>query len=158
MTKYGLYIINTLFVLGLALAFNPAYGEARPYSFHAIAKMHDKHQEPVDKAYGLINIVTDNNGKGRINVMFSNGSKIDWAKFNAHVKFINASGSVLKNEHIYRWLEAANEEGASERKVSKSLTVNDFTSVEVEFYLTDIPQTGLVKPDRVDVVRAYFLD
>ncbi len=158
MTKYGLNIINTLLIVGLALVFNPAYGETHRYTFYAISKMLDQHQKPVDQAYGLISIVSDDNGKGRINVMFSNGSKIDWAKFNARVKFINASGSVLKNEHIYRWLDAANEDGASERKVSKLLSVNEFTSVEVEFYLTDIPETGLVKSDRVDVVRAYFLD
>lgn len=156
MNKHILNVLNAVLILGLTIAMNLAYGETRPYIFNAQAKMLDKHREPVDRAYGLINIITDNSGKGRIDVMFSNGSNIDWAKFNAHVIFLNASGSVLKDEHIYRWLDAANDEGASERKVSKLLSVTDFTNIEVDFYLSDIPETGDVQSDQVDVVSAYY--
>ncbi len=157
MNKYRLKVLAGFLILGLTLTLNSAYGETHPYIFQTHAKMLDKYREPVDRAYGLINIVNDDNGEGRIEVMFSNGSNIDWVKFNVHVIFLNASGQVLKDEHIYRWLDAANEEGASERKVSKPLSVTDFNSVEVEFYLSDVPYTEDASSEGVDVVRAYSI-
>ena len=153
MNKYTLNTVAALLVSCLAFASNPAYGEAYPHDFQANAKMLHKQYGPVDKAYGLVNVVTDNDGKGSIDVMFSNGSQIDWAKFNAQLKFIDASGAIVKQEHIYRWLDAATEDGATERKVSKSLTVSGFETIEVEFYLTDIPETGVVASRNQGIVR-----
>lgn len=149
------YLLNITLLLASALQMTsiPAYGESHSYDFHADAKMLHKHHGPVDKAYGLVKVVTDHHGKGTIDVMFSNGSQIDWAKFNAHVKFLNASGSVVREEHIYRWLDAANEDGAAERKISKSLTVSGFETIEVEFYLTDIPGTDVAESGSQGVVR-----
>ncbi len=158
MNKHYLNFIKAIFILSLAFTINLAYGDINRSIFNSNAKMLGKHREPVDKTYGLINIVTGNDGKGTINVMFSNGSKIDWVKFNAHVKFLNAAGLVIKEAHFYRWLNAANEEGASERKISKALTRTDYTSIEVEFYLTDIPEPRVVEPGRIDVVRAFLQD
>lgn len=153
MNKYTMNIAAALFVSGLAFASNPAYGESHSYDFQANAKMQHKQYGLVDKAYGLVNVVTDNDGKGTIDVMFSNGSQIDWAKFNARLKFVDASGTIIKQEHIYRWLDAAGEDGATERKVSKSLTVFGFETIEVEFYLTDIPETGVAASDDQGIVR-----
>ncbi len=149
------YLLNLAFMLvsGLLVASSPAYGESHPFDFHINAKMQHKHHGPVDKAYGLVSINTDNHGNGIIDVMFSNGSQIDWAKFNAHIKFLNASASVIKEEHIYRWLDAAGEDGATERKVSKLVTISGFESIEVDFYLTDMPESGIAESSRKHSLR-----
>lgn len=150
------YIVNfaaAWLLSGLVLASNSAYGESHPYDFQANAKMVHKLHGPVDNAYGLINVVSDNEGKGVIDVMFSNGSQIDWVKFNARVKFLNASGSVISEQHFYRWLDAAGEDGAAERKLSKRLAVTGFETIEVEFYLTDMPESGIAHSEGADKVR-----
>ena len=89
-----------------------------------------------------MNGVTDTIGKGIINVMFSNGSRLNWVRFNAHVKFLNAAGEVVKEEYFDHRIAAARNEGAIERKVTKPLTVSDFDSIQVEFYLSDLPDTA----------------
>jgi surface antigen len=122
-----------LFLLGSRQAFAVAH----PYDFHADARMVHQNLGPVAKAYGYMNVVTDTNGQGIINVMFSNGSQLNWARFNARVKFLDATGTIIKEEIFDQRIAAAGNEGAVERKVSKSLTVSDFDSIQVDFYLTD---------------------
>ena len=130
---------HILLILVSALVANLAHAATNPFDYHIDAKMVQKSYGPVDKAYGYMNVVTDNNGNGVINVMFSNGSQIDWARFNANVKFLNAAGSVVKEEHFARRLSAANRAGAVEHKLIKPVTVSNFDSIQVDFYLSDIP-------------------
>jgi len=136
MNKQLLFFI-ALLVSGFAI--NSASAAAHPFDLHIDAKMVEKSRGPVDKAYGYVNLVSDNKGNGIINVMFSNGSQIDWARFNADVKFLNAEGSVIKQEHFGRRLGAANQSGAVEHKLIKPLTVSNFDSIQVDFYLSDLP-------------------
>lgn len=143
MKKYTLNVVAILLISLSAFASNPAYGDSHSYDFHADAKMAHKNFGPIDKAYGYMNVITDNSGKSTINVMFSNGSEIDWARFNARVKFLDSSGLVIEEEHIYRWIDAAGVDGAEERRVSKSLTVTEFETIEVDFYLSDLSDINL---------------
>ncbi len=138
--------MNRLSVLiaGILLAFasfisHTANAVSHPYDFHADAKMVHKNHGPVDNAYGYMNVITNDRGKGIINVMFSNGSAINLARFNARVKFLNASGLVIKEEYFGHRISAAGFSGAVERKVSKPLAVSNFDSILVEFYLSDVP-------------------
>jgi len=101
---------------------------------------------PVDKTYGYLNIVTNDNGKGIINVMFSNGRQSDWVKFNARVKFLDVSGRVIEETTLHRWIGPAGSEGAVERKVVKPLKVSIFHAIEVEFYLTETQYTVAPTP------------
>lgn len=126
-------IISALWVLS-----NPAYGDSHSFDFQANAKMMHKHHGPVDKAYGLVNVNLDSTGKGRLEVLFSNGSRIDWVKFNARVKYLNDAGLVIREDYVYRWLESADTEGADERRVTRSIVLNHVKSVEVDFYLSDM--------------------
>ena len=119
-----------------------ALAVSHPYAFHADAKMVEQNIGPVEKAYGYMNVVTDTSGKGIINVMFSNGSRLNWVRFNARVKFLNAAGVIVKEEYFDHRIAAAGNEGAVERKVSKPLSVSDFDSIQVEFYLSDLPDTA----------------
>ena len=108
-----------------------------PVDIHHHAKMLYEDFGPVDKTYGYLNIVANENGKGIINVMFSNGRQTDWVKFNARVTFLDASGAVIKETNLHRWLGSAGPEGAAERKVTKSFHVPKFGTVKVKFYLTE---------------------
>lgn len=138
MNMERLQITAILVLAGLGTLFSPAYSEPVRFGFQANAKMMHKQNVPVDKAYGLINVVIDGDGRGKMEVMFSNGSHLDWVKFNAEVRFIDEAGSVVEEQHVYRWLESADSNGAAERKVSKTLSLNSVKSVEVNFYLSDI--------------------
>ena len=117
----------------------PAFAASNQLNFHTEAKLLHTRQGPVDKAYGYINVVADDNGGGYISVMFSNGSQINWGRFNADVKFLNAAGAVIKQEHFARRIKAANQEGAAEYKLVKPLTISNFDSIEVDYYLSDMP-------------------
>jgi surface antigen len=119
------------------LASKQALAATHPYDFHADARMVHQNLGPVEKAYGYMNVVTDTNGNGIINVMFSNGSQLNGARFNARVKFLDAAGAVIKEEYFDHRIAAAGKEGAIERKVTKPLAVSSFDSIQVDFYLTD---------------------
>lgn len=138
MNMERLQITAILLLAGLGTLFSPAYSEPVRFGFQANAKMMHKHHVPVDQAYGLINVAIDGDGRGKMEVMFSNGSHLDWVKFNAEVRFIDAAGTVVEEQHVYRWLESADSDSASERKVSKTLSLTSVKSVEVDFYLSDI--------------------
>ena len=132
-------LLNLCLVTISLIVTNPAYAETNQFDFHTDAKLLQTSHGPVDKAYGYMNVVTDNNGDGLISIMFSNGSQIDWARFNADVKFLNGAGSVIKQEHFTRRIKAANQDGAVEHKLVKPLKISNFDSIKVDFYLSDVP-------------------
>lgn len=142
MNKTLLKIASICLVPLCLLVSRQAFAVSHPYDFHADAKMVLQNIGPVEKAYGYMNVVTDTSGNGIINVMFSNGSQLNWARFNARVKFLNAAGEVVKEEYFDHRIAAAGNEGAIERKVTKSLIVPDFDSIKVDFYLSDLPDTA----------------
>jgi hypothetical protein len=144
MKNYGFKFIVALLLSVPVFVANPALAAAEAYEFHADANMAHKSRGPVDKAYGYMNIVSAANGKLIINVMFSNGNESKWARFNARVKFLSASGRVIKEENFERWIAAAGGNGASEHRISKGLTSPDFKSVKVDFYLSDVPDKTFV--------------
>ncbi len=139
MNRLSILIAGILLALA-SLIGNSASAVSHPYDFHTDAKMVHKSYGPVDKAYGYMNVITNDRGNGVINVMFSNGSSLNLARFNARVVFLSASGSVIKEEHFGHRISAAGYSGAVERKVSKPLTVSNFDSIRVDFYLSDIPE------------------
>lgn len=113
---------------------------SHPFEFHADARMQHDSFGPVEQAYGYLNIVTDDIGNGTINVMFFNGSGRDLAQFNARVKFLDATGSVLREENFDCWLDAEGLNEAIECKVTKPLSLTTFESVEVDFFLSEIDE------------------
>ena len=119
---------------------SPSHAASHPFEFHADAVMTHERFGPIEDAYGYMNVITDGNGKGTINVMFSNGSALDRAQFNARVRFLNAGGRVVQEEVFDCWIDAEGLREAGECKVSQPLSVIGFDTVEVDFYLTDIPE------------------
>lgn len=111
-----------------------------PFEFHADARMQHELYGPIEQAYGYMNIVTDDKGKGTINVMFSNGSGLDLAQFNARVKFLNTAGAIIKEEYFDCWMDAEGLQEAIECKVTKPLPLSNFDAVEVDFYLSEIDE------------------
>ena len=125
-------------ILLALLASQPASAVGHPYEFSADARMTYENVAPVGKTYGYVTVVTDKNGYGTINVMFSNGNRFNSARFNARVKFLDASGAVISEEYFDHWLAATEFEEATEGKVTKTLILSSFDSIQVDFYLTDI--------------------
>ena len=113
------------------------------YEYHADARMQHATRGSVKDAYGYVYVVTDKKGHGVIRVMFSNGSSLDYARFNASVKFIDADGRLIREEHFERRIEAAGFHGAAERRLTRLVDLAEFASVRVEFFLSDIPQANL---------------
>ena len=140
MNKFTNFYMAAFIAPVLTIASSQAHAVAHPFEFHADAKMAHQEQGPVDKAYGYMNVITDGNGKGTINVMFSNGSDLERAQFNARVKFLNAKGKVVQEENFDCWIDSEGLSEAGECKVSRPLTVRGFDSVKVDFYLSDVPE------------------
>ena len=132
----NLYLVLPLLVS--LFASQPASAVGHPYDFAVDARMamHDK--DAVTKTYGFMTLVTDGEGNGTIDVMFSNGNHAHSARFNARVQFLNAEGTVITEEYFDHWLAAADFDGAIEGKVTKNLPLSDFESIQVDFYLSDI--------------------
>ncbi|MBT8434598.1 MAG: hypothetical protein KJN95_08055 [Gammaproteobacteria bacterium] len=148
-------------VLLALLASQPASAVGYPFEFSTDAKMTYGSETAIEKAYGLMTVVTDKNGDGIINVMFSNGSRSTSARFNARVKFLDDSGAVIREENFDHWLAAAEFDEAIEGKVTKAMTLADFESIEVDFYLSHV--SGLDKAaasnavdTRVSNVKNYY--
>ena len=96
MNEYVLVIIAALITLCSMIFSSVAQAGPHPYEFHADSKMaHARHGE-VDRAYGYLYVETNEQGRGTINVMFSNGNEKNWARFNARVRFLNAAGKVIR--------------------------------------------------------------
>ncbi len=95
--------------------------------------------------------------------MFSNGNRFNSARFNACVKFLDASGTVISEEYFDHWLAATEFEDAIEGKVTKTLILSNFDSIQVDFYLTDISSSDTAVTNYKDTVRVsnatgYFED
>ena len=142
MNKYIIKILaaTLISITGVSWAFE------HPVDIHHHGKMVFEDFGPVNKTYGYLNIVTNEEGKGMINVMFSNGRQTDWVKLNARVKFLDESGAVITESNIHRWMESAGPEGAAEQKVTTPLKVAEFDAIEVEFYLTETENTVSTMP------------
>jgi hypothetical protein len=77
--------------------------------------------------------------------MFSNGTALDHVQFNARVKFLDADGSLIREELFERRIEAAGYHGAAERSLTKLVDLAEFAFVRVDFYLSDIPVATLAR-------------
>jgi hypothetical protein len=124
----------------VVLAGGTAAASNATYEYHADAPMRHSGGANIDKAYGYAYVITDMKGHGVIRVMFSNGSPLHRARFNARVAFLDADGGVIREELLQHRLAAADAQGASERSVSKLVRLNEFASVEVDFFVSDIPE------------------
>jgi len=140
MSRNSLLTAAALSIPITLMAHSQSFAASNPFEFHADAMMVHERYGPVEDAYGYMNVITDGKGKGTINVMFSNGSELDRAQFNARVKFLNAKGRIVQEEHFDCWIDAEGLREAGECKVSQPLTVRGFDSVEVDFYLSDVPE------------------
>ena len=129
-------------LLASLFASHPASAVGHPYEFAVDARMANHDSDTVTKTYGYMTLVTDREGNGTIDVMFSNGNSRHSALFNARVKFLDAAGAVLREEYFNHWLAAAEFDEAIEGKVSKPLPLADFESIQVEFFLSDISGSG----------------
>lgn len=131
----------SVILLPLALLGSISAGAATyPFEFHADARMQHALYGPIEQAYGYMNVVTDDHGNGTINVMFSNGSGLDLAQFNARVKFLDARGAIIKEEYFDCWMDAEGLQEAIECRITKPLSLSNFDSVEVDFYLSEIDE------------------
>ncbi len=115
---------------------SPLQAASHPYEFHADSKMQDRGGELIEKAYGYMNLVTDPIGGGVINVMFSNASQFNKARFNAQVKFLNTAGATIREEQFSCLMKSARAKEAFECKVSKPLKLSTFESIKVDFFLS----------------------
>lgn len=123
-------------------ASQPATAVGHPYEFAIDSKMAHHGKGTVTKTYGYMTLVTDRDGNGTIDVMFSNGNGTHSARFNARVKFLDAAGAVIREEYFDHWLAAAEFDEAIEGKVTKPLPLSDFESVQVDFFLSDISDSN----------------
>ena len=133
-------VLAVLFVS--LLCSQPATAASHPFEFHADARMVDAQLGPIEQAYGYMNVVTDSEGNGTINVMFSNGSGQDLAQVNARVKFLDTMGAVIREEYFDCWMDAEGLQEAIECKVTKPLSVTHFDAIEVDFYLSNPPESN----------------
>ena len=140
MYKFPLIYIAALLSPFFMLAAGQAQAVTHPYEFHADAKMAYQDENPVDKAYGYMNLVTNPDGNGLINVMFSNASRVDEAEFNARVRFLDRAGEVIQEEKLNCWFDSSGIENPIECKVSRFVTLTNFDSIEVDFFLTEITE------------------
>jgi len=132
----------------LALLFSASLSAAtHPFEFHADARMWHDSLGLIDQAYGYMYVVTDEDGNGTVNVMFSNGSGLDLAQFNARVSFLDAAGGVIREEHFDCWLDAAGLREAIECKVTKPLSRAEFDSISVDFYLSEVDEIDAAAVD-----------
>ena len=140
-SRSGIYAVLLLPMLLLTcaqvIAGNPNY------EYHADARMQHALSGPLKDAYGYVYVVTDKKGHGVIRVMFSNGTTLDDARFNARVKFLDANGELIREENFERRIEAAGLHGAAERSLSKLVDLSEFATLRVDFFLSDIPLTTL---------------
>ena len=132
-------VAAALLPLSLLISIPPA-AASHPFEFHADARMQHEQLGPIEQAYGYMYVITDDKGNGTISVMFSNGSGLDLAQFNARVKFLDTAGAIVKEEYFDCWMDAEGLQEAIECKVTKPLSLSNFDSVEVDFYLSEIDE------------------
>ena len=134
MKRLGIVIFTVILLVVCASAF----AVQQTWEFHHDARM-QLFGDPLDNAYGYVYVATDKKGHGVIQVMFSNGSRLDNAQFNAQLKFLDADGGLIREEWFAHRLAAANADGAAERRLSKLVDLTEFDSLQVDLYLSDIP-------------------
>ena len=140
MNEYLIPVVAILMATLVMFTASPASAVAQPYEFHADARMQHETFGSEAKTYGYMNVFTDSHGDGIINVMFSNGSRLHRARFNARVNFLNAAGNVIREEHFNCWIDAADVTEQTECKVSRVFSLTGFDSIGVDFYLSDVPE------------------
>lgn len=128
-----------LLISACSFVFNQAHALAHPWEFQADARMQLPDYGPVADAYGLLYLETDASGNGNITVMFSNASEVGLARFNARVKFLGTQGVLLGEEYFDCLIDSAGFREAIECKLSRPLAHRGFDSIEVDFYLSDLP-------------------
>ena len=138
MKNPALQIVSPLLISVFSFVCNQAYAVSHPYEFHADAKMQMQSHGPVDNAYGYMFIETDIDGNGSITVMFSNASEVDFARFNARVKFLDTAGALIGEEYFDCWIDREDVNEAIECRLTRPLSHSSFDSVQVDFYLSDI--------------------
>ncbi|MCP4470192.1 MAG: hypothetical protein GY815_05815 [Gammaproteobacteria bacterium] len=143
MKNFLSHSILVLLLPMLILAWGQAAAANHAYEFHADDGMRHATRGAVENAYGYMYALTDKKGHGAISVMFSNGNRLQAAQFNARVKFVDARGSVIKEEHFTQRIAAAGRDGAVERKLVRAISLSGFDSIEVDFYLTDALQSSV---------------
>jgi len=138
-SKIHASLLKSLLLSLLLLACGQAAAGNPNYEYHLNASMQHADIGSVKNAYGYVYVVTDKKGHGVIRVMFSNGTSLDYVRFNARVKFLDADGALIREEYFERRIEAAGSDGAAERSLSKLADLSEFAAVEVDFFLSDIP-------------------
>ena len=133
--QYPLYL-GTAVLLALSLLFlGTAQAASWPYHYQADALLEQPNGQPAGDARAYLEIRSYRPGEGRITLVFANGSRSSVARFNARIRFLDADGKVLREEHFESRLGAADSEGAFERMLSRALRVEAFARVDAEFYL-----------------------
>ena len=122
-----------MLVAQVALAAGPTF------EFHHDAPMQHRNGESLREAYGYAYVATDMRGHGVIRVMFSNGSELDNARFNALLTFRDADGRMIRSESFSERISAAGADGAAEHRLSRLVNLNQFESLEIDFFLSDVP-------------------
>ncbi len=144
MDKILLKLTLVLFFLLAAVGLNRVYAASTPHEYHADARMSYRGHGPVASTHGYLRVISDSTGIGLVDVMFSNGNPTLRALFNARVRFLSAAGRVLREAHFNCRLGGAGEDGASECKVTQPLSRTAFDSIQVDFYLSDMPRASVV--------------
>jgi len=134
--KFSPFLICAIMLILVCV---PALASQQTYEFHHDARMQDQAGGLVSNAYGYVYVATDKKGHGVIRVMFSNGTRLDNARFNAQVRFLDADGRLIRNESFSVRIRAAGADGAAERRLSKLVDLTEFASLQVKFFLSDIP-------------------
>lgn len=113
--------------------------DRRAFEYHHDAVMQLHTGALLSGARGYVYVATDMKGHGVIQVMFSNATPLDNALFNAQLKFFDASGGLVREEWFSRRVAAADHDGAVEDRLSRLVNLDEFDTLRVELYLSDIP-------------------
>ena len=136
--KSGLLILLPLIGLG------PAYAAPPLEEHHVDARMQYLDRGAIASTYGYLRVFKDQSGNALIETMFANGNPAIDALFNAGIRLLDASGRVLHRVELKCPLSAGDVDEATECKVSKSLRHIAFDTVEVDFYLSDMPGSDVL--------------
>lgn len=133
--QYPLYLGTAALLVMSLLFLGTAQATSWPYTYHADALLEQANGQAASDARAYLEIRSYRPGEGRITLVFANGSRSSAARFNARIRFLDANGEVLREEHFESRLGAADTDGAFERRLSRALRVDDFARVDAEFYL-----------------------
>ena len=136
-------LLTAALLFPMVVASLPAMAAAAE-EFHTSANMRYGGQFAIPETHGYVRVISDASGNGMIDVMFFNGNPEVQALFNASVRFIDASGRLVVETHFNCRVGEVSPDGAGECKVSKPLNKTLFDSVEVDFYLSDLPDPNLL--------------